>query len=322
MACTESVSIGLELCRRGLGPSGAENGCVVKSNLADAVFGRAVVCPFVAGGLLSLSLEGLVEAEMIEERLPAAECPARIVVPDDSLDTKESGRGMTSISSANRSCLSSDPVAGETGADSARGTFSGFRTRETSETEIAAERLCWWPFRLGTGPGVRDSAALVGLEESSSAPPSLPISSLAPLLCPPGREGIGLVPGLGGGLARPVLGEFPNENEGSSGDRAPSWIADTGRRAEVREYDVGAEVDGAGKVNSGSGRGGWLCAPPGGMGWAAEVMLAKAARGQRNALGLNRNHRISTQCGCCKIRGKAKMSFCRYRWRRSVGKGG
>jgi hypothetical protein len=136
------VSIGLELCRRGLGPSGAENGCVVKSNLADAVFGRAVVCPLAAGVLLALSLEGLVEAEMIEERLPAAECPARIVVPDDSLDTKESGRGITSISSANRSCLSSDPVAGETGADSARGTFSDFRIRETSETEIAAERLC------------------------------------------------------------------------------------------------------------------------------------------------------------------------------------
>ena len=138
-----SVSIGLELCRRGLGTSGAENDCVAKSNLAAAVFGRAPVGLFVASGLLALSLEGLVE-EIIEDRLPVVECPARIVVPDDSLDTKESGRGMTSISSAKRSCLGSGPVAGETGADSARGALStGFRIREISETEIAAERRCW-----------------------------------------------------------------------------------------------------------------------------------------------------------------------------------
>jgi hypothetical protein len=81
--------------------------------------------------------------ETIEDRLPVVECPGRIVVPDDSLDTRETGRGMTSISSAKRSCLASDPVAGETGADSARWTLSDFRIRETSETEIAAERLCW-----------------------------------------------------------------------------------------------------------------------------------------------------------------------------------
>jgi hypothetical protein len=137
-----SVSIGLELCRRGLGTSGAENDCVAKSNLAAAVFGRAPVGLFVARGLLALSLEGL--EETIEDRLPVVECPARIVVPDDSLETKESGRGMTSISSAKRSCLGSVPVAGETGADSARGALStGFRIREMSETEIAAERLCW-----------------------------------------------------------------------------------------------------------------------------------------------------------------------------------
>lgn len=77
--------------------------------------------------------------------------------------------------------------------------------------------------------------------------------------------------------------EFPNENDGRSGGRAPSWMADTGRREEIRGYDEGAEDDGAGKVNSGSGRGVWLWAPPGGMGWAVEVILAKAARGQRNA---------------------------------------
>jgi hypothetical protein len=52
----------------------------------------------------------------------------------------------------------------------------------------------------------------------------------------------------------------------------------------MREYDERAEDDGAGNVNSGSGRGVWLWAPPGGMGWAAEVMVGRAARGQRNAL--------------------------------------
>lgn len=137
-----SVSIGLELCRRGLGTSGAENDCVAESNLAAAVCGRAPVGLLVARGLPALSLPGLVD-ETIEDRLPAAECPARIVVPE-SLDINERGRGMTSISSANRICLGSCPIAGETGADSARGTFSeaGFRIRETSDTEIAAERLC------------------------------------------------------------------------------------------------------------------------------------------------------------------------------------
>jgi hypothetical protein len=55
-------------------------------------------------------------------------------------------------------------------------------------------------------------------------------------------------------------------------------MADTGRRVELRE------VDAAGKVNSGSGRGAWLCAPPGGMGWAVEVILAKATRGYRIVL--------------------------------------
>ena len=71
-----------------------------------------------------------------------------------------------------------------------------------------------------------------------------------------------------------MLDPFPNENAGRSGGREPSWIADTGRRDDSREYDAGAEVEGAGKVNSGSGRGLWLCVPPGGMGWAVEVILA------------------------------------------------
>lgn len=149
---------------------------------------------------------------------------------------------------------------------------------------MAAERLCWCPFRRGTGPGLRDSATLVGLVDSRAAPPSLPINSLAPLLCPFGREGIGLVPGLGGGLARPELEGFPNENDGRSGGRLPSWIADTGRRPEVRAYEDVAEDEGAGKVNSGSGRGAWLWAVPSCIGWAVEVIVAKAARRQRNAL--------------------------------------
>jgi hypothetical protein len=216
--CAGSKSNGLELCRRELGSSGAENEDEVKSNLAAAVFGRVLVVLLVAEGLL-LSLKGL-DIETIEDKLPAVECPARIVASDDSLDTTETGRGMTSISSAKRSCRGSGPVAGDTGADSARWTLSGLRMREISDTEIAAERRCWWPFLLGGEP--RGSVPLVGLVESSAAPASLPISSLAPLLCPPGREGINLVPGLGGGLARPELDEVPNENEGRSRGRDPS----------------------------------------------------------------------------------------------------
>jgi hypothetical protein len=209
-----SLSIGLELCLRGLGTSGTENESGVKSNLADAVLGRAPIV-LVAEEPFGLSLEGL-EVETIDDKLPVVECPARMVVSDDSLDTKETGRGMTSICSAKRRCRGSWPVAGETGADSARcWTLSGFMIRETSEMEIAAERLCWWPFLLGAG--LRVSVVLLGLVESSVAPPSLPINSLAPLLCPPGREGIVRVPGLGGGLARPVLDASPNENEGRSG---------------------------------------------------------------------------------------------------------
>lgn len=90
---------------------------MVKSNLAAAVFGRALL---VAGGLLEPSLDGLVD-DTIEDRLLVVEWPGRIVVPEHSLDIKERGRGITSISSAKRSCLGSGPVAGETGADSARG---------------------------------------------------------------------------------------------------------------------------------------------------------------------------------------------------------
>lgn len=140
--CVGSKSNGLELCRRGLGSSGAENEDEVKSSLADAVFGRVPVVLWVAEGLLQLSLNGL-DIETIEDKLPAVEWPALIVASEDSLDTTETGRGMTSISSAKRSCRESWPAAGDTGADSARCTLSGLRMREISETEIAAERRCW-----------------------------------------------------------------------------------------------------------------------------------------------------------------------------------
>jgi hypothetical protein len=97
-----SVSNGLELCLRGLRQSVVENSSGLKSNRAAAVLGRVSVVLLLGGGLCCFSLGGL-GAER-EEKLPVAECPALTVVPDDSLDTMESGRGMTSISSAKRSC--------------------------------------------------------------------------------------------------------------------------------------------------------------------------------------------------------------------------
>jgi hypothetical protein len=101
-----------------------------------------------------------------------------------------------------------------------------------------------------------------------------------------------------------VLGALPNENAGRSGGRAPSWIADTGLRPEPREYDAGAEVEGAaGKVNAGNGRGIWLWAPPGGMGWAVEVILANDRSRPTKRLLIDRNHRISKSCSCWAARG-------------------
>lgn len=115
--------------------------------------------------------------------------------------------------------------------------------------------------------------------------PSPPINSLPPLRCPPGRDGIGLLPAgeLGdcGGLAIPVSGcataDGLNEKLGSGkgaardvpmceldpnpGPGPGNSNADFCRLPVAREYEEGADEGAeegawrAGKINGGFGRG-------------------------------------------------------------------
>lgn len=69
LGIARSVSKGLERCLRGLGRSAVGDIARVPSNLAAAVFGR----PSVDLGLRRWSLEGGLEADIIEDKLPETE---------------------------------------------------------------------------------------------------------------------------------------------------------------------------------------------------------------------------------------------------------